>query len=83
MGFNMNNMKMVQMIMKSKNPEQFVMNMLQEKINATNNPMLINMLNLAKQGKTNDIEEIARNVFKEQGLDFDKEFNSFRNSLKL
>ena len=49
--------------------------------NADSNPVINNLLNLVKEGKTNEIEDIARNIFKEQGKDFDKEFNSFKQSL--
>ena len=45
--------------------------------------MMQNLLQLAKQGKTKDIQQIARNTFKEQGRDFDKEFSDFKKTLGL
>jgi hypothetical protein len=42
-----------------------------------------NLLSLAKQGDGKSIENIAKNMMKEKGLDFDKEFNSFKNTLGL
>ena len=48
-----------------------------------NNPIISNILQLAEQNKTNEIETIARNLFKEKGLDFDKEFNSFKQQLSM
>lgn len=46
-------------------------------------PLGANLLQLAKQNKTNEIEQIARNLFASKGLDFDKEFKAFRNNLNL
>jgi hypothetical protein len=36
---------------------------------------------LAKQNRTADIEQIARNICAERGVDFDKEFASFKAGL--
>ena len=49
--------------------------------NSQDNPVLDNLLSLAKEGNTQEIENFARNMLKEQGKDFDKEFNSFKQSL--
>jgi len=49
---------------------------------ALQNPMLKNLISMAKQGNTQGVETFARNLFKEQGRDFDKEFTEFRNSFK-
>lgn len=45
--------------------------------------MFVNLLTLAQQGRGDEIEAIARNIFKEQGRDFDTEFNNFRKTLGL
>jgi hypothetical protein len=37
-----------------------------------------NLLNLARNGQTAEIEKIARNLCKERGMDFDQEFMKFR-----
>jgi hypothetical protein len=37
-----------------------------------------NLLSLAQQGKTTDIEQIARNICAQRGVDFDKEFTAFK-----
>jgi hypothetical protein len=78
-----NPMNFLSMIINSNNPEQLVMNMLEQRIKTMNNPFMMNLYNLAKQGQTEELEKIARNMCKEQGKDFDKEFNSFRNNLRL
>lgn len=80
-GNGMNPMQLMQMIQKGGNPQQLVMGLLES--SAGNNPVMSNLLNLAKSGKTNDIEQVARNLLKEQGRDFDKEFANFKQSLGL
>lgn len=45
-----------------------------------NNPMIANLVNMAKSGNTQGIEQFARNYMKERGMDFDKEFASFMNN---
>lgn len=77
----MNPMQMMQFIRNSGNPQQFMMNMLEQQ--SGNNPMMANLLNLAKQNKTSDIEQIARNMLKEQGRDYDKEFANFKQMFGL
>lgn len=41
-------------------------------------PMGDNLLMLAKNGRSAEIEQIARNILKQNGRDFDKEFNAFK-----
>ena len=42
-----------------------------------------NLLNLVQSGNTADIEKIARNICAQRGVDFDKEFTAFKQSLGL
>ena len=56
-----------------KNPKQFVMNMLKQ----SQNPMAIQLMQMANSGNTKQIEQFARNVCKERGMDFDKSFAEF------
>ena len=79
--FGMNPMQIFQFIQSYKNPQQFMLNALKQ--GGNNNPVLANIVSLAEQGKTNEIEQVVRNVFKERGLDFDKEFTSFKQSLGI
>ena len=51
-------------------------------MNNNNNPVLNNLIQKAKQGDTKGVEDFARNLFKEQGRDFDKEYSQFKNSFK-
>lgn len=66
---------------RNGNPQQMVMNMLQQ--NAQGNPMFANILSLAQNGNTQEIENIVRNMARERGIDFDKEFNSFKQMFGL
>ena len=46
------------------------------------NPMMNNLIRMAKSGNIQDVENFARNVFREQGRDFDAEFSEFRKNFK-
>ncbi len=77
-----NIMQLINMIRSSGNPQQFVMNMVKE--NAGNgNPVMQNLFSLIESGNTTEIEKVVRNIAKERGVDFDKEFNSFKHMLGL
>ena len=47
-----------------------------------NNPILNNVVTMAQNGDTKGVETFARNICKQRGLDFDTEFNKFKNNLK-
>lgn len=55
---------------KGQSPQQIAMKL----IGNTNNPMLNNLVQMAKNGDRQGIENFARNVLKEQGRDFDEEY---------
>lgn len=71
----------IQLLFQQQNPQQFMLNIMRNE--AGINPLLQNIISLAEQGKTEEIENIARNMFKEKGLDFDKEFNNFKQQLRI
>lgn len=77
----MNPMQIIQLIKGGQNPQQLVMQILQQQ--AQNNPMSANLLELIQNNKTADVEQIARNLAKTKGIDFDKEFNSFKQLLGI
>lgn len=64
---------------KGKNPQEIVLNQM---MGGIDNPLLKNLINMAKSGKNQDIETFARNFMKEQGKDFDNEFANFMKQLK-
>ena len=76
-----NPMQLIQMIKSGKNPQQLMLSILEQR--SQNNPMYQNLMMLAKNNRTSDIEQIARNLAKERGIDFDKEFNAFRRQFGL
>lgn len=79
MGSNMNIMQLLQMVQNNPNPPAFIMEIL--KSQSGSNPLFANLLTLAQNGNKAGIEEIARNIYREKGLDFDKEFNSLKQFL--
>ena len=46
------------------------------------NPMINNLINMAKNGNSKEVENFARNAFKDQGRDFDTEFSQFMKNFK-
>ena len=75
----MNPIQLIQMIRSGSNPQQLMMSFLQQQ----NNPMANNLLQMAQNGNINGIEQIARNMCAQKGLDFDKEFSSFKQQLGI
>lgn len=51
------------------NPQQIVMQIIQKGIG--NNPAIKNMIDLAQKGDNRGVENVARNLFKSKGMDFD------------
>lgn len=78
---NANPMQILQMIKKGGNPQQIMLSLMEQQMAGT--PMGENLIQLAKEGKTGDIETIARNIFSQNGRDFDSEFNNFKNTFGL
>ena len=77
----MNPIQMIQqMFSKGNNPQQIVQNMMN--LIGKNNPMLENLIGIAQAGNNGDVEAFARNMFKERGRDFDKEFSEFMNNFQ-
>lgn len=75
----MNNpIEMIKNAMSILNPQQMVNNIFGKQ----NNPMLNNLKEMAQKGDKEGVENFARNLFKENGRDFDKEFNEFMGNFK-
>lgn len=75
-------MNIMQMI-KGGNPQQIIQQMLKDNCQFANNPIVMNMLDMAKSGDIRGIEQIGRNIAKEKGIDFDKEFSKFKNQFHI
>ena len=77
----MNPMQMLQMLMKKgNNPQQMAEQMIQSM--GGDNLMLGNLIQMAKNGNKQNIEQFARNICKSKGIDFDTQFADFMKQLK-
>ena len=74
----MNPMNILKGMFGNMNPKEMVSKI----ISNNSNPIVGNLVNMANKGDTKGIEEFARNYMKEQGKDFDKEFNNFMNNFR-
>lgn len=74
----MNPFQMLQML-KGGSPKNMVLNMVKNTMGS--NPMVKNLINMAENGDKKGIENFARNIMKEKGMNFDKEFNTFMNNM--
>ena len=76
-----NQQDIIKMIREGQNPQQVLLNLLDQQ--AQNNPMYANLATLARENRGKEIEAIARNLARERGIDFDKEFTNFRKTYGL
>lgn len=74
---NVNPMQLIQMIKGGKNPQQLLMNILQQQ--GQNNPIINNAISMAQKGNVSGLEVLARNLAAQRGLDFDKELANLKN----
>lgn len=70
----MNPLNMIKGMMGNMNPKNMVMNMLK----GNTNPIFANLIEMANKNDVKGLENFARNYMKDQGKDFDKEFNDFK-----
>lgn len=76
-----NPIQLIQMIKSGQNPQQLMLSIMESQMKGT--PMGDNLIRLARENRGAEIEQIARNLYSQQGLDFDKEFLAFKNTLGL
>ena len=74
-------MQFMQMVKSGSNPQTLMWNLLEQQ--AGKSPIGQNLIKLAKNNDTQGIEQIARNLCAQRGLDFDKEFAAFKQQLGL
>ena len=74
-------MKVIQLIRGGANQQQIMMKFLEDELQ--NTPLGVNLLDLAKNNRSAEIEQIARNIYQQRGLDYDTEFNAFKQTLGL
>lgn len=58
------------------------MQMLNSLISRNTNPIIKDLVQKAQSGDTKSVEQFARNMCKEKGVDFDKEFTKFMSNFK-
>lgn len=69
---------MINLISSGGNPEQMILQYLQ----STNNPIGNNLAAMVKSNDQAGLEQFARNICAQRGLDFDVEFNRFKQGIK-
>lgn len=79
--YNVNPDMLVQAIKNGQNPQQLLLNILQN--NMSYSPVGANLYELARTGQTAEIEKIVRNIAQSRGIDYDREFPRFVASLGL
>ena len=79
--YNVNPMMLIQAIKNGQNPQQLMLNILQNNMSGT--PLGDNLINMVKRGDSAGIEKIVRNVSQQRGIDFDREFPEFVKTLGL
>lgn len=70
----MNPLNVIKGMMGNVNPKNIVMNMLKN----NTNPIFANLIEMANKNDTKGLEQFARNYMKDNGRDYDKEFNDFK-----
>lgn len=78
---NINPFQLIQLIKNGNNPQQLIMNYLQQN-NQGNIPVLNNAANMAQNGNISGLQMIARNLAQQKGLDYDEAFKNFQQMLK-
>lgn len=70
---------LLQLIRQGQNPQQLMLKVLSGQ---AGNPLTNNLLSLAQQGRTAEIEQVVRNLYTQQGgQDFDRDFEAFKRSI--
>lgn len=79
MSNQINPLQILAMIKNGGNPQQVMMSLLQQKMGST--PVGANLMQMVQQQDSAGLESFARNLCAERGIDFDSEFNAFKNNL--
>lgn len=72
----------MQLMQAMRNPQAF-MNQIMGNQQMMNNPMIQNTVNMAQKGDTKGIEQMARNLCKEKGLNADEVFNQIKSKMNM
>ena len=75
----MNNpMQIINMLKGMKSPKEAVISL----VKSNNNPMIKNLVEMAEKGQIEDLKTFGRNLYKDNGRNFDEEFDNFMNNFK-
>lgn len=69
-------------VMRGGNPQQIISQMINNN-QIMQNPMAQNAVNMAQNGDAKGIEQLARNLCKEKGLNPDEIFNQVKNNFGM
>lgn len=73
-----NQSNMIKTLINNRNPKSII----EQIIIQNDNPIVNNLVSMAQKGDTKGVENFARNICKEKGIDFDTEFSNFMNNFK-
>ena len=71
-----------QMLGAMKNPQQFLQQVMNNS-QMMQNPMIKNTVQMAQSGDAKGIEQLARNLCKEKGINADDMFNKMKNNFGM
>ena len=76
MNFQVDPRELIKMIRSGQNPQQLMLSILSGQAGT---PMGANLLNLAREGKAKEIEQIVRNLYAQSGgANFDEDLKAFK-----
>lgn len=75
-------MNPLQMLGAMKNPQQFLQQIMGNN-QMMQNPIIKNTVQMAQSGDTKGIEQLARNLCKEKGINADDMFNQMKNNFGM
>lgn len=71
-------MNPIEILKSVQNPKQFIAGIMKQ----NQNPMIGQLVQMARSGNSQQLEIFAKNICKERGMDFDKEFANFMKQIK-
>lgn len=77
----MNAMNIIQ-LMRSRNPQQFLRQVMNNN-QMMQNPIIKNTVQMAENGDMKGIEQLARNLCNEKGIDADDLFNKMKSEMNM
>lgn len=76
----MNDLMQIAQLMRGRNPEEVVMQMIQN--NNITDPNIAQLVKLAQGGNEKDVFNLASQLFQQKGLDLNNELSTFMSLLK-